>query len=149
MEGNAKYMIGSYFRFLIKKVDPQSAAASVPIDVPGPVSRSQQDKRELKYDWQYLCFFSLWYRKLSSTTHAEKQLHVESETRLLLCFDLKKEARTDALIEFVKSRFSTPGAGSLAIGPFSFFETIAETVTELYDTALWTFRLPVRNIEKV
>jgi hypothetical protein len=88
-----------------------------------------------EYDWQYLAFHSLWFAQSAQATPA---------TQVVLCFDL-----SDQMKRLVSDNFQTSNPESIGRCPFAVYETIIETVMMYYDKALWEFREPVRNIEKV
>ncbi len=87
------------------------------------------------YEWQYLAFCSLWY-----CGEQEDSLGVH----VLLCFDVSQRIQGA-----ISTGFRATQGADLRNSPFSLQIELAEIVVAQYDKALWTFRKPIRNIEKV
>jgi hypothetical protein len=87
------------------------------------------------YNWQYLAFHSLWT--------ASKAPRV-STTQVLLCFDVSKEMKQHILAGFQASTTE-----SIERCPFAVYDALAGILISYYDKALWAFRIPIREIEKV
>lgn len=90
-------------------------------------------ERKFTYCWQYLSFASLWISGDGV-----------SDTQILLCFDLTYVMRAHILKSFLDS-----DAENLKRDPFEVYAILVDAITERYDEALWGFRIPVRDIEKV
>ena len=127
--------IGSFFRFLIKQVEivvKQGPMRSMT----GTNIRSGGESVE--YSWEFLGLYSIW------TTTDDPRIEDPIYTQILLCFDLNAQMR-DASIEY----FQRSNNESIANDPFGVHATFLEPLVLEYDDALWGFRTPVRNYEKV
>jgi hypothetical protein len=86
------------------------------------------------YTWQYLAFCSLWCKKQKDSLG----------TYVLLCFDVSQRVQTT-----ISNGLRATQGADLCSDPFTLQSELMEIIVTLYDEALWTFRKPVRNIEKV
>jgi hypothetical protein len=99
------------------------------------------DTRSLKYHWRYLAFVTLWFRKRDA----------EEATLILLCFDLDeaspppsgpmKAAFVEHFDKFINDK--VPRC------PYGVYVPLLEIIVAQYNRAVWTFRKPVRTVEKV
>jgi hypothetical protein len=88
------------------------------------------------YHWLYLSFFTLWYRAEGS----------QNSTQILLCFD---DARGERIEDAVQGCFQDPANKDLEKSPYAILDRLVEAVGRIYDEALWGYRTPIRQIEKV
>jgi hypothetical protein len=86
------------------------------------------------YHWLFLAFFTL--------TVTPKDTN-KPPTQILLCFD---NAQGKWMEDAIKRGDAENSASSSAYG---FLPVVIEAAARVYDNALWGFRLPIRNIEKV
>ena len=107
-------------RFLIKQIKPKGD--------------------EYEYGWEYLSFVSLWYRPAKTASGGS----TGEPTQLLLCFDLSPEMKNSIANAF---RESDPSAWRHC--PFGVYSVMVPMISRWFNDALWQFRLPIRNIEKV
>lgn len=89
------------------------------------------------YHWLYLSFFTLWFES--------KSPNGKKTTQIILCFDDAHGKRVEDAIQEAVGLDSYPELDC----PYGIIRRIVEAVTRIYDDALWTFRAPVRQIEKV
>ena len=87
------------------------------------------------YNWQYLAFHSLWFAPKASGVPA---------TQILFCFDVSSKMK-----KFILDGFQASATDSIKGCPFAVYDTLMETVITYYDQALWAFRKPIRDYEKV
>jgi hypothetical protein len=73
-----------------------------------------------------------------------KSVKQASDTKLLLCFDLRNEVKS-----MISGRFEAIQPKSLGLGPFALHGLLMETVVERYDMAIRSWRDPIRKIEEV
>ncbi|KAH7396121.1 hypothetical protein BKA66DRAFT_454503 [Pyrenochaeta sp. MPI-SDFR-AT-0127] len=103
-----------------------------------------------KYSWRYLTFSTLWFRQNSD----DKM----SETMILLCFDTRDyEKRPPQPGGSPDPTFQECARSSdakswnqegVARCPHRIYLSLLETILQLYNDAIWSFRTPVRRIEK-
>lgn len=114
----------SFCRFLMKEVDEKG------------------HPEHLTYHWRYLAFHSLWFRTNSDPT------------RILLCFDLnepkleRQDSNLPPMRKAFAKRFKSIANSGLTNCPYEIYKPLLEEVVTQYNRACWTFRKPVRDVEK-
>ncbi|KAL2862644.1 uncharacterized protein BJX67DRAFT_293036 [Aspergillus lucknowensis] len=90
------------------------------------------EKRPIKYmyHWLFLSFFTLWLKPLGDGAEP---------AQIILCFDDAHGKRIERAISKASTDLSCP---------YSLISRLAESVTLIFDDALWSFRTPIRQIEK-
>ncbi|KAJ4286520.1 hypothetical protein N0V90_013220 [Kalmusia sp. IMI 367209] len=118
-DGSSHFTIS---RFLLKEVGDQKAPDS------------------LKYHWRFLAFSTLWVRKKAN----------EDATLILLCFDLiEEEAPLGRSMHTIFQEYLRKLAGNEVLQcPYRVYIPLIEVIVSQYNRAGWTFRGPVRTVEK-
>ncbi|KAL3436352.1 hypothetical protein BDV09DRAFT_194016 [Aspergillus tetrazonus] len=95
------------------------------------VNTQRDSKKSIKYmyHWLFLAFFTLWVKRDESAEPAQ----------VILCFDDAHGKRIERAIRKASADISCP---------YSIISRFAESVTLIFDDALWSFRTPIRQIEK-
>lgn len=95
----------------------------------------------MEYHWRFLAFANLWFRKRST----------QEMSLVLLCFDLREEKAPPSgsmHVAFVKELNMLDHEQVLKC-PYSIYVPLLDIVVSQFNRATWTFRVPVRNVEKV
>ncbi|KAL4961963.1 uncharacterized protein BDV14DRAFT_203277 [Aspergillus stella-maris] len=91
--------------------------------------RSREKPIKYMYHWLFLAFFTLWVKRDESAEPAQ----------VILCFDDAHGKRIERAISKASADINCP---------YSIISRLAESVTLIFDDALWSFRTPIRQIEK-
>ncbi|KAL4990927.1 hypothetical protein BDW68DRAFT_23322 [Aspergillus falconensis] len=91
--------------------------------------RDSEKPIKYMYHWLFLAFFTLWVKRDGSPEPAQ----------VILCFDDAHGKRIERAISKASADISCP---------YSIISRLAESVTLIFDDALWSFRTPIRQIEK-
>ncbi|KAL6239644.1 hypothetical protein BDW75DRAFT_236249 [Aspergillus navahoensis] len=95
------------------------------------VNTQRDSEKPIKYmyHWLFLAFFTLWVKRHERPEPAQ----------VILCFDDAHGKRIERAISKASADISSP---------YSIISRLAESVTLIFDDALWSFRTPIRQIEK-
>lgn len=78
---------------------------------------------------------SLWYRP---------SIEQDQPTQYLLCFDLSPKMKRS-----IVEAFQTSNHSAWRRCPLGVYSVIVPVIARFFDDALWEFRVPIRDIEKV
>ncbi|KAJ5096030.1 hypothetical protein NUU61_005386 [Penicillium alfredii] len=157
---------GTYSRFLSKKVkefqevhestsrgparsvkDPKHGKRStqrtdmeIPAASPAAARHNLHDRQTFvaDYEWNYMGFCTLW-----RSPHTKSQAESADETVLLLCFDLDTAGRNR-----LRCILDSANLTGWREDPFWVLQSVLTFVMNRFEEDLWTFRDPVRFIEK-
>ena len=136
MEWMTLILLDSSFRFLLKQVEL--------VPVTGPTrsltgtNMLRDGGEEVQYDWEFYGLHSFWAKLNGPETDSS------SYSQVLLCFDFVDKMKSQTI-----NMFGASNGEKIATVPFGVHDVLLEILTKQYDTALWGFRTPVRNYEKV
>ncbi|KAL3452218.1 hypothetical protein BJX65DRAFT_208602 [Aspergillus insuetus] len=82
------------------------------------------------YHWLFLAFFTLWVKPGKDNA---------KPAQIILCFDDANGRRVERAINKTLADIACP---------YSLISRLAESITLVFDDALWSFRTPIRQIEK-
>lgn len=83
------------------------------------------------YHWLFLAFFTIWVKPGRGNA---------KPAQIILCFDDANGRRVERAINKTLADIACP---------YSLIGRLAESITLVFDDALWSFRTPIRQIEKV
>ena len=98
------------------------------------VKTNNNDNLQYKYTWQYIAFATLWYIPKERP---------DSATQVLFCLV------SPGMKKLVADGITESNPTSLCKCPFAIYDVLINAVVISFDKALWGFRKPVRDIEKV
>lgn len=123
----------------------------------GSLEQRQNDKKKYDtpiytYHWLFLAFFTLTLDRGGTTDDGSSDRskspkhYMEGRTQILLCFD---NAQGKWMEDAIKEVDMGVTGHSTAGCPHGHLPQVVEAIARVYDNALWGFRVPIRNIEKV
>jgi hypothetical protein len=93
------------------------------------------------YHWRFLAFATLWCKKRGAG----------EATLILLCFDLREKPAppSGSMHTVFLNELNTLIRKEVLQCPYSIYVPLLETIISQFNRAVWTFRGPVRAVEKV